>query len=249
MRPLGMDTLARYAELSSTQLVKACTGSKDEKAWVEFIRRFQVVIAAAVLRTARQWGEPSSSHLDDLIQDTYLKVCDNDNRLLRSFQPQHEDSIYGFLKVVSANVVHDHFRSALAAKRGAGQAEAVLEPIHMDPKTAGADSFATVTQRLQLERVDKVLRQVTSGRDQERKRTIFWLRHRLGLTASEIAAFPSIGLTTEGVESVLLRLSIMIGSHFSSSIPHREVKAQTRKNRSKRLGVSFARKSGRAHPK
>jgi RNA polymerase sigma-70 factor, ECF subfamily len=229
-----MDTLARYAELSSIQLVRACTGSKDEKAWVEFIRRFQLVIAAAVLRTARQWGEPSSSHLDDLIQDTYLKLCDNDSRLLRSFQPRHEDSVYGFLKVVSANVVHDHFKSALAAKRGAGQTEAILEPLQMDPKTAGADSFEAATQRLQLERVDKVLRQVTSGKDQERNRTIFWLRHRLGLTASEIAAFPTIGLTTEGVESVLMRLAVMIRSHFTGSIPHRKVKVRTRKNRFKR---------------
>jgi DNA-directed RNA polymerase specialized sigma24 family protein len=77
---------------------------------VEFIRRFQLVIAAAVLRTARQWGEPSRAQLDDLTQNTYLKLCENDSRLLRSFQPRHEDSIYGFLKVVAANVVHDHFK-------------------------------------------------------------------------------------------------------------------------------------------
>jgi RNA polymerase sigma-70 factor, ECF subfamily len=229
-----VDTLARYPEFSSAELVRACAGSKDEKAWAEFIRRFQVVIAAAVLRTARQWGEPSSPQLDDLIQDTYLKLCEDDSRLLRSFQPRHEDSIYGFLKVVSANVVHDHFKSAQAAKRGAGQTETILEPLQMDPKTAGADGFNTVTQRLQLEQVDKVLRQVTAGKDQERNRTIFWLRHRLGLTAGEIAAIPSMGLSTEGVESVLMRVAIMIRSHFASSIPHREVKVRARKNRSKR---------------
>ncbi len=120
------ESLARYAKFSSTELVRACAGSKDERAWAEFIRRFQLVIAAAVLRTARRWGEPSRPQLDDLIQDTYLKLCENDSHLLRSFQPRHEDSIYGFLKVVAANVVHDHFKSALAAKRGAGQTEAII---------------------------------------------------------------------------------------------------------------------------
>jgi DNA-directed RNA polymerase specialized sigma24 family protein len=110
--------LARYSKSSSTELVRACLGSKDEEAWAEFIRRFQVVIAAAVLRTARHWGEPLRPQLDDLIQDTYLKLFENNSRLLRSFKPRHEDSIYGFLKVVAANVVHDHFKSALAAKRG-----------------------------------------------------------------------------------------------------------------------------------
>jgi len=228
--------LARYAKFSSSELVRACAGSKDEVVWTEFIGRFHVVIAAAVLRTARRWGEPSRPQLDDLIQDTYLKLCENDSRLLRSFQPRQEDSIYGFLKVVAANVVHDHFKSALAAKRGASQTEMIGEPIPTGTKTAGADGFEAVSQRLQLAQVDRILIQVTAGKDQERKRTIFWLRHRQGLTASEIAAIPSIGLTTEGVESVLMRLSNMVRSHVMSSIPHREVKVLNRQNRSKRLG-------------
>ncbi|MBZ5664662.1 MAG: sigma-70 family RNA polymerase sigma factor [Acidobacteriia bacterium] len=228
--------MARYPELSSAELVRACAGSKDEGAWAEFIRRFQMVIAAAVLRTASHWSEPSRSQLDDLIQDTYLKLCENDSRLLRSFQSRHEDSIYGFLKVVAANVVHDHFKSASAAKRGAAQTEAITEPVEIHLKIVGADSFQTVSQRIQLEQIDKVLRQVTSGKDQERKRTIFWLRHRQGLTANEIAAIPSLGLTTEGVESVLMRLAIMIRGHLASSSPHRDVKVLNRQNRSKRLG-------------
>ena len=226
--------MVRYAKFSSTELVRACAGSKDEGAWTEFIRRFHVVIAAAVLKTARRWGEPLRPQLDDLIQDSYLKLCENDSRLLRSFQPRHKDSIYGFLKVVAANVVHDHFKSALAAKRGAGQTEAISDPIRIDSKTAAIDSFDAVSRRLQIEQVEKVLRLVTAGKDQKRKCMIFWLRHRQGHTASEIAAIPSIGLTTEGVESVLLRLAIMIRAHLISSSPHREVKVLNRKNRSKR---------------
>jgi RNA polymerase sigma-70 factor, ECF subfamily len=226
--------LARYSEFSSIDLVGACTASKDQKAWAEFIRRFQAVIASAVMRTARQWGASPQPHLDDLIQDTYLKLCEGDNQLLRAFRPQHQDSIYGFLKVVAANVVHDHFKSASAAKRGAGQTDAMTEEIQMDPKATGADSFDAVNRRLQLERVDKILRKVTAGKDQERKRMIFWLRHQQGLTAAEIASIPSIRLSTEGVESVLMRLAAMIRAHFRGSTPHREVKVLKRKIRSKR---------------
>jgi RNA polymerase sigma-70 factor, ECF subfamily len=228
--------LARYAKFSSTELVRACAGSKDERAWAEFIRRFHVVITAAVLRTARHWGEPPRSQLDDLIQDTYLKLCENDSRLLRLFRPRRKDSIYGFLKVVAANVVHDHFKSALALKRGAGQTNAITGPIQIDSNMAGTDSFHAMSRRIQLDQVDRVLRRVVEGKGQERKCTIFWLRHRQGLTASEIAAIPSIGLTTEGVESVLLRLAIMIRAHLVSSGPHREVKILNRRNRSKKLG-------------
>jgi len=234
--------LGCYSELSSTDLIRACAGAKDkdEEAWAEFIGRFHLVIAAAALRTARHWGDPPRSQMDDLIQDTYLKLCENDCRLLRSFQPRHQDSIYGFLKVVASNVVHDHFKSAWAAKRGAGQTEAILEPtlepIPINAKMAGTDSFDAVSQRLQLDYLEKVLNQVTAGKDQEKKRTIFWLRHRQGLTASEIASIPSMALTTEGVESVLMRLASMIRNHIINSTPHREVKVLNRKNRSKRVG-------------
>jgi RNA polymerase sigma-70 factor (ECF subfamily) len=232
--------MRRYADLTSTELVRVCARSQDEKAWVEFIRRFQVVIAAAVLRTARRWEEPSRALLDDLVQDTYLKLCENDCRLLASFRPQSDGSFYGFLKVVAANVVHDHCRSERAAKRGSGQTDQIveqrLEPIQKGASTASTYTFDVVTQHLQLDQIDRILNQLTAGKDQERKRTIFWLRHQQGLTASEIASISSIRLTTEGVESVLMRLAIMIRGHVSSSNPHREVKVMKRKNRSNRVG-------------
>jgi RNA polymerase sigma-70 factor (ECF subfamily) len=230
--------LAKYANYTSIELVKACAGSIDPDAWEEFIRRFHVVIAAAVLRTARHYGETSSSQRDDLIQETYLKLCEDDCRLLRAFQPRQEDSIYGFLKVVAANVVRDHFKSALAVKRGARQTEAVVEPLTIDSATSDSDGFSAISQRIQLEKIDKTLHQVTKGKDQLRNCSIFWLRHRYGLTASEIAAIPSVGLTTEGVESVLMRLTAVIRSHMIGSGSHREVKVLNRQSRSnKRLGT------------
>jgi len=228
--------VGRYTKFSSTELVKACAGSKDEEAWTEFIHRFHLVISCAVLRTARRWGEPPRSLLDDLVQDTYLKLCEDDSRFLRSFQPRQDDSVYGFLKVVAANVVHDHFKSVHAIKRGAGKTDSITEPAQIGPAGPDSDSFATVNKRLQLEKIDKALRQVTAGKDQERKRTVFWLRHRQGLTASEIASISSIGLTTEGVESMLMRLGILVRAHFLSSSPHRETKVISRQNRSRRTG-------------
>jgi len=227
-----------FAKLSSPDLVRACAASCDERAWAEFIRRFHVVIAAAAQRTARLWQEPSNAQLDDLVQDTYLKLCES--RLLASFHPQREDSIYAFLKVVAANVVHDHFKSENASKRGARQTDPISEPVEIDRRLANTRAFDVATQRLQLDQIDRVLIRVTAGKntkEQEKKRTIFWLRHRLGLTASEIASIPDIGLTTEGVESVLLRLATMIRGHIVSSAPHREVKVLNRQNRSKRMGT------------
>jgi RNA polymerase sigma-70 factor (ECF subfamily) len=44
---------------------------------------------------------------------------------------------------------------------------------------------------------------------------IFLLYYRQGLTASEIAALPALGLTTKGVESIIARLTHMIRSHIA----------------------------------
>jgi len=174
--------------ISSSELIRACASSNNEIPWTEFIRRFHGVIAGAVLRTARQWGEPSRAQVEDLIQDTYLKLCEDNSRLLASFRPRHEDAIYGFLKVVTANVVRDHFKSGAGreARRQSNRSDCGNGPNRQATGTNHALDVAT--QRLQLEQIDKVLRQVTAGNDQERKRTIFWLRHRQGFTAREIAS-------------------------------------------------------------
>lgn len=205
----------RYSELSPVQLVRECVGSKDPDAWLEFIRRFQPVIGAAILRTSRPFGDSSRQLLDDLVQDTYLKLCENDCRMLRRFEPDHEGAIFGFLKVVAQNVARDHFKSALAGKRGASQTDALDEPVQAGPKTAVTDGAAEVSFNLQMGEIEETLREITVGKDQERKCIIFHLRYRQGFTASEIAAMPSIGLTTEGVESVLLRLLNMIRGHIN----------------------------------
>lgn len=205
------------ADLSPIQLVRQCAGSNDPELWREFIRRFQPVIAAAVLRAARPFGDPPRQLLDDLIQDTYLKLCEDDSRMLRSFRPQSENSIYGYLKVVAANIVRDHFKSELAEKRGAGQIDAIEEPFEMDPKAKGSDGETPIYRSVQLQEIDKALQKVTAGKDQQRKCMIFWLRHRQGLTASEIATLPSIGLSTEGVESVLLRLTVLVRSQIGKA--------------------------------
>jgi RNA polymerase sigma-70 factor, ECF subfamily len=209
--------LPEYSDLSPIQLVEKCAGSKDPRLWAEFIRRFQPVIAAVVLRTARPFGDSPRQLIDDLIQDTYLKLCENDSRLLRSFQPRGDNSIYGYLKVVARNIVCDHFKSQLAGKRGAGQIDTIEEPFQIDPKTKGPDSEWSIHRNLQLDEINKALLKVTAGKDQQRKCMIFWLRHRQGLTASEIAALPSVGLSTEGVESVLLRLTLMVRSQIGKN--------------------------------
>jgi RNA polymerase sigma-70 factor (ECF subfamily) len=208
--------LARYSSFSPDELVKACARSRDPAVWLEFIRRFQPVIATAVLRTARHWGEPSPQTVDDLVQETYLKLCDDDSRLLRSFESRHEDAIFGYLKVVAANVVHDHFKFAMAEKRGAGQVDALTDEASAS-SVATLDGSSAAERRVLLRQIDDALMRVAGGEDQERNRLIFWLYYRDGLSASAIASLPSMGLTIKGVESILHRITKMIRNHMEGT--------------------------------
>src|SRR5437879_12715267 len=97
------------------------------------------------MRTAWHWGEPSREVLDDLVQETYLQLCAENYRLLREFQPRHEDSFFGYLKVVTASVVNDHFKSLRAEQRGAGQTENCLDRV--EPLTDGCDDSSRALDR------------------------------------------------------------------------------------------------------
>jgi len=203
---------ARYSSLSSEDLVKACAGMQNPAAWGEFIRRFHPVISKVVLRTARRWGDPPPQLLDDLIQETYLKLCDDDSRLLRSFQSRHPDAIFGFLKAVAANVVRDHFKAAGAEKRGAEKTDPLLDDQRL--LSQARNNRDPLQQEILLRQIDDILHRIATGHTLERNRMIFWLHYRHGLSASAIASIPDIELSTKGVETTLRRMTLMVRTYI-----------------------------------
>jgi hypothetical protein len=86
-----------YSSWSAEELVRACVEAGNSEAWNEFVCRFRKLIACVVLRIARKYGESSPAIVDDLVQDVYLKVCSDNCRLLREFEPQHPDAFFGML--------------------------------------------------------------------------------------------------------------------------------------------------------
>lgn len=200
--------MGSYSSYSAEQLVQACVAKGDRAAWQEFFCRFHPVIARTALRTARVWGEPGRALLDDLIQEIYLKLCEDNYRLLCNFEARHPDSIYGFLKTVAINSVRDHFKARQTEKRGAGQNHCPIEildegvlPQHL------ADDREHIDRRVLLGEIGAQLERLAPGPERNRERLIFWLYYRQGLSAPAIAALPGIGLSTKGVESTLLRLT------------------------------------------
>jgi RNA polymerase sigma-70 factor (ECF subfamily) len=221
-----------YRSLTPDGLIVACLENRDDAAWVEFVRRFHALIAAVALRTARAWGEPSSALLDDLVQETYLKLCADECRLLKNFRAHHPGAIFGFLKIVTANVVHDHFKSSHATKRGGGNIDANIDEHearstpHIDRPGNGP---STIEQFVLLQQIDRCLARCVSPSELPRSRRIFWLYYRSGLSARAIASLPEINLTTKGVESTLFRLNRLVRKSFRDS---QKQKSATLGNRS-----------------
>jgi RNA polymerase sigma factor (sigma-70 family) len=190
-----------WSALSSDELIRACVGSGDDAAWEEFVRRFRPLIAGTVMRTARRFGESTPQLLDDLIQDTFLKICADHSRMLRDFRPDTPDAIFGLLKKVAFCVTHDHFRGGYSGKRWSGGRDMSLDA-HAESTIAGTEGLPQVEREILIHEIDEQL-PAGSGRD----RQIFWLYYRHGMTARAIAAIPGIGLTQKGVESAILRLT------------------------------------------
>jgi RNA polymerase sigma-70 factor, ECF subfamily len=199
--------VGRYSSTSPEELFRICSVSGDAEAWGEFVRRFHRLIAAVVLHTAGRLGDTSTETADDLIQETYLKLCSDKFRLLRRFDPRHPEAIFGYIKVVTANVVRDYFKALHSEKRGSGQiveAPELFVPVANGSGLGGADA---IEREVLIKDVQRHLEVCTAGPEQARNCRIFWLYYQAGLTASSIASLPDVGLTTKGVESLILRIT------------------------------------------
>ncbi len=88
--------MGRHSSLSSEELIRVCRAANDAEAWEEFVSRFQRPISLSVMRAARQWSKAPRQVLDDLVQDTYLKLCTDKFHSLGDFADQHPDGIMGY---------------------------------------------------------------------------------------------------------------------------------------------------------
>src|SRR5205807_1534228 len=149
----------KYKSLKSDELVAVCAESRDTEAWEEFVSRFQRIISVVIWRVARRYGEKNVTVVKDLTQDTYLKICSGDRRLLRNFNPHHEDAFEGMLRVTAANIAYDYFRAQYSEKRGSGKAHVELNECEGSIPATHSTSSTNIERRILLQEIDSVLNQ------------------------------------------------------------------------------------------
>jgi RNA polymerase sigma-70 factor (ECF subfamily) len=193
----------------ANRLARICAYSAQAPEWEEFVRIVSPVVSLAARRVSAVWGDPSSATVSEIVQEVFLKLCEDERRILREFEDRGNDSFLKLLRMITASVGTDHFRRTRAEKRGGRSQSVPLEP-HISSDDV-SDSKATEAVEwpsliAQLDGLLKLYPNTVSARD----RNLFWLYYRQGLTADAISRIPAIGLTPKGVESALLRLTRLL---------------------------------------
>ena len=76
----------------------------DKSAWDAFVRRYAGLVVAAVRGVARDGSE-----IDDLVQDVFLRLCKDDFRLLKTYDPARA-GLSTWLTIVARSTARDALR-------------------------------------------------------------------------------------------------------------------------------------------
>lgn len=206
------------SSLPVNELARACAGSANSADWEELLRRCAPVASMVAARVSRMWlGRTVPSSVDDIVQEVFLKLCEQQRRILREFKPRGEDSFLALVRTVSASVANDYFRRQHSMKRGGKVVTVSLDGLISDI-TPGPGQSSDVQKTVLFAELDRKMRSAPEV-VAERDRAIFWLYYLQGLTAEEIAALPATQLSAKGVESALRRITAWLRLELQTRNP------------------------------
>jgi RNA polymerase sigma factor (sigma-70 family) len=215
-------------ELTTEALLRRCQERPpDEVAWQEFVRRYHPMVKAAVAKAFRlragqeferrpQFRDDS---IEDLVQTVYLRLIEDESRVLKAFHGQLENSISAYLSIISVNVVKDHFREIKAGKRPkiSFSFDELLENRGEGAVFGGAssdihgnksgDQSGSRPSAPTIEDIDDLLTKALTYRNRDRNILIFKLRYCDGLTLEEIKKTLGLDMSPLGVGSILSRIT------------------------------------------
>lgn len=204
----------------ANRLARLCAYSAQAPEWDLFVRVVTPVVALAARRVSVSWGDASEATVTEIVQEVFLKLCEDERRILREFDDRGNDSFLKLLRMITASVGTDHFRRISAEKRGGRTQLMPLEPDLLPEDVSDSRATAAVEWPSLIAQLDGLLMlypKTVSSRD----RNLFWLYYRQGLTAEAISQIPAIGLSAKGVESALLRLTRLLRQTIVNGKPKR----------------------------
>jgi DNA-directed RNA polymerase specialized sigma24 family protein len=194
----------------AAELLREC-GQKltDPALWSMFHDRFQGPIFVYLLRSLRLRSvhDGGADVVPDLAQEVYVRLVQNNGRMLRSFRGTSDFSAMAFLARVSATVAFD-FQRRIASNKRAGQVISMDQLKHEKTGSGESAEFdaGALSSILSWIDVERVVEGDPDRRNAQRNALIFKLHYVDGFSPKEIARFPGFELSKSGVETILARL-------------------------------------------
>jgi RNA polymerase sigma-70 factor (ECF subfamily) len=158
----------------------------EKGAWQAFVRRHAALVAAAVRAIAREPGE-----VEDLAQEVFLRLCKDDFRLLRSYDPRRA-GLSTWITIVARSTARD----ALRRRRP------VAVPLDAVPEA-----------RLAVDPVEPVRRiKLPEALLSPRQREILAMLYDRDMAVAEIAA--ALGIDRQTVRSAHHKAMLKLRAHF-----------------------------------
>jgi RNA polymerase sigma-70 factor (ECF subfamily) len=157
----------------------------NKTAWDSFVARFAGLILAAVRRVVGPDGD-----VEDIAQDVFLRLCKDDFRLLRQYDPARA-GLTTWLTIVARSVAHDTVR----------RRRPPTQPIDVTPEAAFAVEPSVV---------EKI--KIPDGLLSPRQQLVLTLLYERDLEVAEIAAMLSVDAQT--VRSTHHKAMLKLRAHF-----------------------------------
>jgi RNA polymerase sigma factor (sigma-70 family) len=194
--------------LSSADLLRECGQRLTDMAlWKEFQDRYHKVILTFVMRVmCNSFRNDCVEEACDIAQDVYLRMLDNNGRMLRSFKGDTDFSVKAFLSRVAVNVVTDHYRRNKAEKRRPADIVSIEDARQQGRDLPGEAVELDLASILSWIDVERLMESESDRRNAARNVLIFKLHHVDGFSVQEIAGFPGFGLKETAIRDALAQM-------------------------------------------
>jgi RNA polymerase sigma factor (sigma-70 family) len=162
----------------------------EKEAWGRFVRRYAGLVVAAVRSIAREAGE-----VEDLTQEVFLRLCKDDFRLLRGYDPARA-GLSTWLTIVARSTARDAMR----------RYRPVAVPIEAVPEGRLAVDPVEPVRKLKLPEA------LLSPRQQQ----ILTMLYDREMDVSEVAA--ALGIDPQTVRSAHHKAMIKLRAHFKAEV-------------------------------
>jgi RNA polymerase sigma factor (sigma-70 family) len=162
----------------------------EKEAWGHFVRRYAGLVVAAVRGVAREAGE-----VEDLTQEVFLRLCKDDFRLLRGYDPARA-GLSTWITIVARSTARDAMR----------RYRPVSVPIEAVPEGRLAVDPVEPVRKLKLPEA------LLSPRQQQ----ILTMLYDREMEVSEVAA--ALGIDPQTVRSAHHKAMIKLRAHFKAEV-------------------------------